>query len=136
MSLPPAGDRTLLTGPRTAWAGALDIAVGHLDLSKFQPYVRQTANLVIAGGEATAKGRLTLGGPRGVAYQGALEVDDLDTVDPVLKSDLLTWDSLSLADISAAMTPLNVTVRQVTAKGAYARVVLEQNYSVNIRDVL
>ena len=116
--------------------GVIDVVADSVGLARFQPYVRKTANLRIATGELSAKGRITLKDKGVVAYRGQAEIDDLEAVDPVLKSDLVTWDRLALNDIAAVSNPLEVNIRQIVASGAYARVVLEQNYVLNIRTAL
>ncbi|MDR3506295.1 MAG: DUF748 domain-containing protein [Caulobacteraceae bacterium] len=131
-----AGAVTLPTGAGGSPTGEFDIMADSVDLTRFQPYVRRAANLRIATGELSAKGHLSLRDKGVVAYRGGARIDDLEAIDPVLKSDLVTWDRLALNDIAVVSNPLDVKVRQVVATTAYARVVLEQNYDVNIRTVL
>jgi uncharacterized protein involved in outer membrane biogenesis len=125
--------------PATAGAGPsaeLDVAADAVDLTRFQPYVSEAAKLRLATGEISAAGHLSLTPAGAVAWRGGAEINDLEAVDETLKSDLVTWDRVTLTDVSAVSDPLAVHIGRIAAAGAFARVVLEPNYGFNIRSVL
>lgn len=130
------GGLSLPKGSGETPSGSFDLALDGLELSRFQPYVSEAAKVRVAGGEASARGRLDLGPAGGARFVGTLAVDDLRAVDPTLNSDLVTWSRVEATGVVASNKPFSVKVDRVLAKGAYGRVVVEPNYEINIRAVL
>jgi uncharacterized protein involved in outer membrane biogenesis len=123
-------------GPGQAPTGAFDVALDGLELNRFQPYVSQAARVEIVSGDAAARGRIELASDGGVRFAGSLSVDNLQAVDPALKSQLVTWDRVEASSIAAASKPFAIKIGRILATGAYGRVVLEPDYRFNIRAVL
>jgi hypothetical protein len=90
----------------------------------------------VAAGDASARGRLDLTPAGAARFAGTLAIDNLQVVDPTLKSDLVTWDRLEASGVEASSKPFGVKVARIVAHGAYGRVVLEPDYEFNIRAAL
>lgn len=114
----------------------LSVAARGVDLTQAQPYLAKFARFKLASGALSADGHLHLSGTGEARYEGSAEVDGLRTLDPTVKQDLVDWTSVSAEGIEADSSPLSVKIRRVLARGAYARMVLEQNYMLNVRAVL
>lgn len=135
-TLTAAGSLSLPQGAGGSPSGSFELALAGLELNRFQPYLSQSARVSIAGGDAFARGRLDLTPAGAARFVGTLAVDNLQVVDPTLKSDLITWDRVEASGVDAASKPFGVKVARIVAKGAYGRVVLEPNYEINVRAAL
>jgi uncharacterized protein involved in outer membrane biogenesis len=132
------GGRLAAKGPVTLGQqpGAdLDISASDIALRPAQPYIDTAADVIVLSGRASTRGRLHYAG-KAATFDGTARVDDLHTVDKVLRQDFVNWRSLQLDGVSARTDPLFVKVRQVTAVRPYARVVIGPNYVMNITTVL
>jgi hypothetical protein len=116
--------------------------LANLDLTVLQPYIAQRTAMTLRNGllstklnvERAADGHLTVG--------GEVDVAKLRTVDNELKRDFLKFDDLKLtgidyqATVSAAAKPASLHIKNITARGPYARVIIESDKTVNVSRVL
>ncbi|QUD89072.1 DUF748 domain-containing protein [Phenylobacterium montanum] len=119
----------------TRLATDLDLDAQGLTLQRVQPYLDKSANLNLLSGKLGAHGHLTYA-DGAATYAGQAAIDDLHTVDRVLKQDLVNWRRLALDGISVQTKPLAIKVKTVTARAPYAKLVIGPNYVTNIQDVL
>lgn len=131
-----AGNATL-----TPLAAQVSVDLKALDLSLLQPYISQQADVVLHQGhvstdlkidytEKPAKGHAQLG------VTGSAEVAELSTQDSLTNADFITWSALGATGIKYQMNPSSVDIERVYAKGLYSRVIISQNGTINIKDVM
>jgi hypothetical protein len=116
--------------------------LANLDLTVLQPYIAQRTAMTLRNGllstklnvERAADGHLTVG--------GEVDVAKLRTVDNELKRDFIKFDDLKLtgidyqATMSAVVKPASLHIKNITARGPYARVIIESDRTVNVSRVL
>ena len=129
-----------LTPDRAGMKVQADLA--DLDLTVLQPYIAQRTAMTLRNGllstklnaERAADGHLTVG--------GEIDVAKLRTIDNDLKRDFIKFDDLKLTGIdyqatgSAAVKPASLHIKNITARGPYARVIIESDKTVNVSRVL
>ncbi|MFO1488427.1 MAG: DUF748 domain-containing protein [Verrucomicrobiota bacterium] len=126
-------DATFSFSPLTA---DVRLALDALALRPLDPYLESRLNLFILDSKFGLDGRLRVRtAPDAlpeITFTGDTWVDDLATVDGALGEDLLKWSSLRVSGIDASLNPPRVAIREVAARDAYARVVIETNRTINL----
>ena len=116
-----------------------------LDLKDFplpvlQPYVAQTTAMTLHSGRFSTKGNLAFTAPAGkpVAskFSGEVRVDDLRTTDRLLREDFVKWSSLAITGIQFQQQPDRLRIDRIVARQPYARVVIAEDGTVNVSEVL
>lgn len=133
------GGRLAAKGPITLGrelAMDLDVSAADIGLRRFQPYIDKTASLTLLSGRASAKGHLHYTAKGGATFAGGARVDQLHTVDNLLRQDFINWRSLRLEGVNLRTQPLFLKVRDLVAVQPYARVVIGPTYVMNITTVL
>lgn len=131
------GGRVAAKGPvdLDSASADLDVVADNVGLRRLQPYVDRLANLELLSGKVSLKGRVVYA-VKSAAFEGAVSVDDLHTVDKTLHEDFINWRSLRFDGVRARSQPLSISVDQVTAEAPYARVAISPTYVVNVQAVL
>ena len=118
----------------------VQIDLDKLDLGSLDPYLEPKVNLFILGSEVGLHGLLTLTTPDNVlpqvAFHGDASLNNFRTVDGALGDDLLKWDSLQINGIDANLNPQSVKIKEIDVNGAYARLVVETNKTINLLNAL
>ena len=118
----------------------VQIDLDKLDLGSLDPYLEPKVNLFILGSEVGLHGLLTLTTPDNVlpqvVFHGDASLNNFRTVDGALGDDLLKWDSLQINGIDANLNPQSVKIREIALNGAYARLVVETNKTINLLNAL
>ena len=71
-----------------------------------------------------------------VTFHGDTRLDNFRTVDGAIGDDLLKWDSLQINGIDANLNPQSVKIKEIDVNGAYARLVIETNKTINLLNAL
>jgi len=71
-----------------------------------------------------------------VTFHGDMRLDGLRTVDGVMGTDLLKWDSLRISGIEINLRPQSVAIREIALDNLYARLVVETNKTINLLNAL
>jgi hypothetical protein len=118
----------------------VQIDLDRLDLGSLDPYLEPKVNLYILGSELGLHGAVHLRTPKDalpeVTFHGDLSLDGFHTVDGAFGEDLLKWDSLHVTGIDANLNPQSVVIREIFLNGAYARLVIETNKTINLLNAL
>jgi hypothetical protein len=131
-----AGKATL-----TPLAAQVSVDVKALDLSLLQPYIAQQADVALYHGAASTDLKIDYAakpakGQPQLKVTGAAEVVEFATRDGVTNADFISWSALGATGVKYQMNPSSVDIERVYAKGLYSRVVISQNGTINIKDVM
>ena len=111
-----------------------------LNLGTLDPYLEPKLDLYILGSEVGLHGAVHLRTPTNelpvVAFKGDARLDNFHTVDGVAGEDLLKWDTLQFNGIDANLNPQAVAIKEIFLNGAYARLIIETNKSINLLNAL
>jgi uncharacterized protein involved in outer membrane biogenesis len=130
-----------LTGPAGAnpIGGKLAIEADQLALVPFQPYFTDQINFLLTGGQAGAKGTLTVDaneqGSMNVTYQGDLKISDFATVEKDGAQDLLKWQLLSLNGVNYSLEPMRTRIDEVNLTDFYSRVIIAADGKINLQNL-
>jgi len=132
--------KTMVTASFLPPTADVQLDLDQLDLGTLDPYLEPKVNLFILGSKVGLHGKVQLRTPKDalpvVTFHGDASLDDFRTVDGVTAEDLLKWDTLHFSDIDANLNPPTVAIRQIAVDGAYARVVIETNHTINLLNAL
>jgi hypothetical protein len=121
-------------------AGALRMAARNLVIVPLQPYFTEYVNALVSSGSVSADGSLRFSIPaRGapqVTWKGRASVADFAAVSKEANDDLLRWKSLAFDQVDFASEPLKVDVGSIALEDFYARVILNAEGRLNLRDLL
>ena len=115
--------------------GALDLA--SLQLSGFAPYIENLLEVIISGGALSTKGQLSVevreNAPVRVAYRAEASVADFASLDQPTSQDLLRWKSLAVRGIDFELTPLKVSIDQITLSDFFSRLIVNPDGTLNLQ---
>jgi Domain of Unknown Function (DUF748) len=118
----------------------VQLDLDRLNLGTLDPYLEPKLNLYILGSEIGLHGAVHLRTPTNglpdVTFKGDARLDNFHTVDGKFGDDLLKWDTLQFNGIDANLNPQSVTIREIFLNGAYARLVIETNKTINLLNAL
>jgi len=88
-------------------------------------------------GSVSTRGSLTLSGENALraAYKGDLQISGIAVQKGEQGGELLIWESLRFAGIDAASEPLRVSIDDVALADFFARLVLDANGELNLREI-
>ncbi|HEX6792587.1 MAG TPA: DUF748 domain-containing protein [Casimicrobiaceae bacterium] len=136
------GGRLRLRGSVATDSFATDLRVdaAKIDLVPLRPYFESRTNIVLTRGAVSAQGRVAFATARGAAssarYTGDVTFTDLATLDRPTSQELVRWKSLAITGIDAKPEPLHVTVGAIAMDGFYARVILNDDATLNVARLL
>lgn len=116
-----------------AYKGKLGIK--DLDLTPVQPYLQQGTDMTLLSGRLGAALDVE-NSARGAGVRGDVELRDVRAIDNVLKQDFLKWARLAAHGMEYRASPQRLRIREVLAEGAYARVIVGGDRTLNISHVL
>jgi uncharacterized protein involved in outer membrane biogenesis len=119
----------------------LQVVTDRLELAPLDPYVSSQLNAKIAGAALTMKGGLSLDSVRKqlhVSYKGDAALGNVNAVDKVTGDSFLVWKTLSVTRINlrSGDGPLHAHVGAVALDDFYARVILRENGTMNLKEVM
>jgi hypothetical protein len=121
-------------------AGALRVAARNLVIVPLQPYFTEYVNALVSSGSVSADGSLRFSVPeRGtpqLTWKGRASVADFAAVSKEANDDLLRWKSLAFDQVDFASEPLKVDVGSIALEDFYARVILNAEGRLNLREIL
>jgi hypothetical protein len=129
---------TLALSPVTA---AVTVDLKEFDLPPLQPYVSQQTDMTIYRGRLASQLQLAYAaspqkGQPQLKVAGGIQVTDLATRDNATSTDLVTWKALQVVGLRYQLGPDALDIDQVRALGAYGRVIIGANGSLNVSEVL
>jgi hypothetical protein len=125
----------------TPLAAQVSVDLKGLELSILQPYLSQQAEMALYKGAASSELKIDYAdkpakGQPQLKVTGAAEVVELATRDTVTNADFVNWSAFGVTGLKYQMNPSSVDIDRVYAKGFYSRVIISQNGSINIKDVM
>ena len=122
-------------------AANLRLAARNLVIVPLQPYFTEYVNALVSSGTFSAAGDLRLaagarGGAPVVSWKGRAAIADFAAVSRDAGSELLRWKSLAIEAIDFASEPLRAELGEIVLSEFYARVVLDADGRLNLRDLL
>ncbi|MEA3150052.1 MAG: hypothetical protein QOD56_991, partial [Gammaproteobacteria bacterium] len=117
----------------------LSVKLADLDLSTIQPYIAQHTAMTLLGGKLGADAKVHYGAQGtkpAMQVAGNINVQNLHTVDNVLRADFINWDRLDILGLNYSQGPDRLDIDQVVARKLYARVIIESDASLNVKRVL
>jgi len=120
---------------------ALKIDLKSFDLKPLQPYFNEYTDMTLLSGNLGVAGDFHYqpaieSAP--IDFQGRVESSGLRTVDNYLKEDFIRWNELAIegVEFNSQPGPGRLKIREIKARGPYARVIIEPSASVNISTIL
>jgi hypothetical protein len=113
-----------------------------LDLTVLQPYIAQRTAMTLRSGQLSTKLNVERSADGHLAVAGELEVAKFRTVDNALKQDFIKVERLQLSGIDYQASPTDTSkpaslhIHNITARAPYARVIIESDRTVNVKQVL
>jgi hypothetical protein len=132
------GAGTLALAPLTA---ALTLDLRDFDLPPLQPYIAQQTDMTLYRGRLASKLQVAYAaaaqkGQPQLKLSGGIEVTDVATRDNPTSTDFITWKALQVIGLRYQLGPDALEIDQVRALGAYGRVIIGANGSLNVSEVL
>ena len=118
---------------------ALTLDLKDLDLKPLQPYLNERTDLTLLSGVLSIAGDFSYRPGEHSApidFRGRIGSRGVRTIDNHLKEDFIRWQDLAVEGIAFSTQPKRLTIREVRARGPYARVIIAPDDSVNISTVL
>ncbi len=116
-----------------------NLKIGRLPVRDFESYYPETFNFRVLGGfldvDTTLDIALKDGVPVG-SFKGNAGVGLLHVVDSVEEEDLLKWKRLQLDGIDGDIKPLRLVVGQVSLNEVYSRIIVRENGTINLQDLI
>jgi len=115
------------------------VDLDRLDLTTLDAYLADKLDLYILGSEVNLHGTVRLRPQVNslpvVSFNGDAGLEHFNMVDGVYGEDLLKWNALRFNNISANLNPPLVAMGDVVVDGAYARLIMETNHTINLANV-
>lgn len=125
---------------REPMAGQLSIDLADFDLPVLQPYIAQVAALTLHTGKLSVDGQLTLGAAPAdklkLKFAGNVSSSNFRTTDHLANEDFIKWGRLDVAGIEFEQSPDRLSIQKITARSPYARVIINQDQTLNVARVL
>jgi hypothetical protein len=116
-----------------------EVAVDHLDLGHFQPYVERLAPIELRAGRLASRGTATVdpkgGGPM-ASFAGDLSILEIDLRETVVGSRVLQWGRVDSRGIEASLEPMALRVDSIDINGAGIEVVVSEEGKVNLIELM
>lgn len=110
-----------------------------VDIVPFQAYLGDRVKIVLAEGDFSTSGALTLGYGEGgspkVAYKGELFLTKFWSLDKSNAEDFLKWDSLHFGNLRAGYNPFSLNIDEVAVADFYSRIIISEDGTLNVQDI-
>jgi hypothetical protein len=116
----------------------LALEAGRIHLKPFQPFLNSISSIDLVSGAANLKGdvqyrKMGEAGPE-IRWEGGLSIQEFEAINRSYTEDFLKWESLEFNGILFDAAPNRLHLSEILAKGAYARVIIWPDGSVNIKE--
>ena len=118
-------------------AATLDAVANGVELVPLQPYIAQSARVIVTGGTVSARGSVdySAGTPARAGFKGDVTLGDVAILDEANATDLLKWKTLTLSGLDAQAEPLAVGVSDIALDDFFARLLLNENGEFNLQQL-
>ncbi len=120
----------------------LTLDFDQVDIMQLQPYFTDKVNILLTRANVSGKGALQFdqdkSGTDGFkgGFKGDITLGNLSTVDKLSANDFLRWKSLAFSGMNVNFAPFSLSIDQVAMNDFFARVILDANGRLNLRDVV
>jgi len=114
----------------------MTVKVEALDLKPLQSYLDSVAQIDLARGTASLKGKMKYGffgdsGPE-MRFEGMVGVEDFEVVDQLNAEDLVKWDAIHVNGIAFDVAPNKLSISEIVVRRPYARIAVRPDKTVNV----
>ncbi|MGR6838940.1 DUF748 domain-containing protein [Aliivibrio wodanis] len=113
-----------------------DIDVKSLKLAQFQPYLATAVNATLTKGEVNTQVKLDANAEGNVEVSGGVQVNNLSIRDNKLRKPFVKWRSLAVNKFDFNLQKNKLAVDTLSVSQPYARVVINEDRSTNIGDLI
>ena len=121
-------------------AADLQVTASGIALAPVQTYLSEFAELKLASGSASTKGRLVFGDVAGnkarLSYTGGFAVDQLLLEEITPSRPFLSWDTVRSGDLALTIEPNRLDIGEVQIDKPDGRLIIAADQSINLTDVL
>ncbi|HQR04631.1 MAG: DUF748 domain-containing protein [Proteobacteria bacterium] len=115
--------------------GALTLDLGQVDLVALQGFAGERFNALLTRGALDFRGKVSWR-EGNVHLDGDGALSDVSILDRINAEDLLRWKQLRIGALTVATAPLAVDVGSVALSNFYAKVLINPEGHLNLRDIL
>lgn len=120
-------------------AGSFDIDARSIAVLPLQPYFTEKLNVVITGGEVSARGAVsadTSATPLRAGFVGEASIANFAALERLTDQELLRWKSLFFGGIDVTASPARVSIGEVALSEFFARIILSEKGRLNLQDLV
>jgi uncharacterized protein involved in outer membrane biogenesis len=117
----------------------LDVKLATLDLTATQPYVQQSAQLLLQHGLLDVEGHLGLEmgeEESAVSFNGDATVQQLRTVDALRSEEFLRWEQLAVTGVKYDSRAAHLSIAELALTAPYLRFIITQDSTTNLSHIL
>lgn len=120
-------------------AGSFDIDARSIAVLPLQPYFTEKLNVVITGGEVSARGAVsadTSATPLRAGFVGEASIANFAALERLTDQELLRWKSLFFGGIDVTASPARVSIGEIALSEFFARIILSEKGRLNLQDLV
>ena len=122
--------------PMTA---SIDFDARSIAFLPLQPYVTERLNIVVTGGDVSAKGSinadLSVNPPR-AGFVGDVNIANFAALERLTSEELLRWKSLFFGAVNVTVGPTQVAIGEIALSDFFARIILSDKGRLNLQDIV
>lgn len=118
--------------------GNLALDFQQVDIMQLQPYFTDQVNILLTRADVSGKGVLQFDQSKDAfkgGFKGNVALGNVASVDKLTTNDFLRWKSLAFNGMDVNFAPFSLNIDQVTLNDFFARLILDQNGRLNLRDI-
>ena len=118
--------------------GNLALDFQQVDIMQLQPYFTDKVNILLTRADISGKGVLQFDQNKDAfkgGFKGNVALGNVASVDKLTTNDFLRWKSLAFNGMDVNFAPFSLNIDQVTLNDFFARLILDQNGRLNLRDI-
>ncbi|MGH8019440.1 MAG: DUF748 domain-containing protein, partial [Opitutaceae bacterium] len=121
-------------------AAAVDVNIAGFELAPLDPFVEPQADVRIRDGVLNVTGHADIaqesGGPLGLTWAGDVSIQNLDTVDGALGSQLVAWKSVEVKGSHATLEPMAFSAAELAIIEPLANLSIARDGTINVMAAL
>ena len=108
------------------------ITIKDLTLPILQPYISRIADLTINSGLLSTQGAFHRAAKGDMAYQGQVEIADLQIIENSTRDTLLGWQQLQTSDFNLNLNPNGLEIDTIKLTGLKGKLLISEDKTVNV----
>jgi uncharacterized protein involved in outer membrane biogenesis len=108
------------------------VTVKDLGLSILQPYLSQKTDLTLNSGLFSMMGTFNRNAKGEMAYQGEVEIADLQIIENSTMDTLLGWEQLKTSDLRLNLNPNGLDIETLKLTGLQGKFIISEDKKVNV----